>query len=274
MTDAASDYLEGKIIDHLFRTGSLAKPAGLYYALFTAAPTDAGGGAEVAGGGYARVNRAPLDANYAAPGLSGGATVTSNAAAITYPPPNAAWGTVTHWAVFDAASAGNMLWWGTISAPKTIGNGDPSPSWQSGAFQMTLDYKSDSLEAALLNHLFRTAAFSKPAGLYFALLTANVADDNTGGIECSGGSYARANVPPLDANYAAPSLGNGVTGNVGMISFPSPTASWGSVVGMAVYDSNLGGNLIAHAAFPSARNVNSGDLAPSIAAGAFTWTVG
>lgn len=273
MTNAATDYLEGKFIDHTFRTGTLSKPTGNYFGLLTAAPSDAGGGTEVAGGGYARVNVAPLDANFAAPSLSGGAMVTSNSNAITYPSPNASWGTVTHWAVFDAASAGNMLWWGTLAASKAVADGDPAPSWQPGAFQMTLNYGSDYLETALLNHMFRTATFSKPSGLYHALMTTNIADAGTGGVECSGGAYARVNRPPLDANYAAPSAGNGITSNVAIISWPSPTANWGSVVGHAIFDANTAGNLLAHAAFPSARNVNNGDLAPSIAAGAFTWTI-
>lgn len=270
---AASDYLEGKIIDHVFRTGALAKPAGLYFSLFTAAPSDAGGGTEVAGGGYARVAVTPLDVNFAAPGVVGGVTVTSNSGAVTYPAPNAAWGLVTHWGVLDAASAGNLLFWGALTASKTIGNGDPAPSWQPGAFVMSLDYKSDYLEAQLLNLLFRTAGFTKPAGLYYGLLTTAVADDGTGGVECSGGAYARVNLPPLDANYAAPAAGNGVTSNASAVTFPSPTANWGAVSDMAIYDSNVGGNLVAHATFPSVRNVNNGDLAPSIAGGAYTFTV-
>jgi hypothetical protein len=270
---ATSDYLEGKIIDHLFRTGTLAKPAALYFALFIAAPSDAGGGTEVSGGGYARVAVPPTDANFAAASLSGGVTVTSNSGAITYPAPNASWGTVTHFGVFDAASAGNLLFHAALTASKVIANGDPAPSWQPGQFAMTLNYQSDWLEAQLVNLLFRTAAFAKPTGLYYGLLTTAVTDAGTGGVECSGGSYARVNMPPLDANYAAPTTGNGVTSNVGAVTFPSPSAAWGSVVEFAIYDANVAGNLVAHATFPSAKNVNSGDLAPSIAAGAFSWTV-
>lgn len=118
-----------------------------------------------------------------------------------------------------------------------------------------------------------TAGFAKPAGLYYALLTTAVADDGTGGVECSGGAYARVNLPPLDVNYAAPAAGNGVTSNAVAVTFPSPTANWGAVSDMAIYDSNVGGNLVAHATFPSVRNVNNGDLAPSIGAGAYTLTV-
>ena len=50
----ASDYLENKLIDHLFRAGTFAKPTALWVALFTGAPGDAGGGTEVSGGSYAR----------------------------------------------------------------------------------------------------------------------------------------------------------------------------------------------------------------------------
>lgn len=270
---AASDYLEGKIIDHLFRTGTLAKPTALYFALYTAAPSDAGGGTEVSGGGYARVAVTPLDANFAAAAVQGGITVTSNSGAVIYPSPNASWGTVTHWVIFDAASAGNLLFWGALTSNKTINNGDPSPAWPAGAFVVNLDYKSDWLEAQLVNLLFRTAGFAKPTGLYYALLTTAVADDGTGGVECSGGSYARVNLPPLDANYAAPTTGNGVTSNVGAVTFPSPTAAWGAVAAMAIYDANTAGNLVTHATFPTTRNVNSGDLSPSIGAGVLTWTI-
>ena len=38
---ALSDYLEGKIIDHIFRTASFTPPATLYFSLHTGATTDA-----------------------------------------------------------------------------------------------------------------------------------------------------------------------------------------------------------------------------------------
>jgi hypothetical protein len=49
-----TDYLENKIIDWLFRGQSFVPPGPLYIGLFTAVPTDVGGGTEVTGGGYAR----------------------------------------------------------------------------------------------------------------------------------------------------------------------------------------------------------------------------
>lgn len=143
-TAQATDYLENAIIDHLFRTRTWTKPSAMYVALYTAAPTDAGGGTEVTGGGYARVSFAPADANWNATqggtsGNSSGTTgQTSNALAITFPPPTANWGTVTHFAIMDAASGGNMLIWDALVASRTILSGDPAPSFPIGALQVTV----------------------------------------------------------------------------------------------------------------------------------------
>ena len=51
---AASDYLEDILFNWYFRGVAHTPPATFYVGLFTAAPTDAGGGTEVTGGGYAR----------------------------------------------------------------------------------------------------------------------------------------------------------------------------------------------------------------------------
>lgn len=131
-----SDYLENELIKHIFRTGSFTKPTGLHIALFTAAPSDAGGGTEVSGGSYARVNQAPSDANWAATDGTNGQT--SNATAITFPAPTANWGTVTHIGIFDAPTAGNLLWHGALSVARTINNGDQAPVFNIGDLTATL----------------------------------------------------------------------------------------------------------------------------------------
>ena len=51
---AATDFLEDKILNHVFRNVAYTAPATVYVGLFTTATTDAGGGTEVTGGGYAR----------------------------------------------------------------------------------------------------------------------------------------------------------------------------------------------------------------------------
>jgi len=143
-TAQASDYLENKLIDHLFRTGTFTKPSGLYVALLTAAPSDVGGGTEVTGGSYARVNLAPLDTNWKATqggtsGVSSGTGgLTSNATAITYPAPTANWGTITHFAIYDAASGGNLLIWDALTAARTVLSGDPAPAFAVDALTITI----------------------------------------------------------------------------------------------------------------------------------------
>lgn len=130
-----SDYLEDELVKHVFRTGSFTKPTALYVALFTEAPTDAGGGTEVTGTGYARINRAPLDANWdaSADGL------TANTAVITFGTPTANWGTVTHYALFDAVTSGNMLFHGALTSTKVVNNGDPAPTFPAGNLNFTFD---------------------------------------------------------------------------------------------------------------------------------------
>lgn len=130
-----SDFLEVELRKHIFRTGSMTKPAALHVSLHTADPTDAGTGAEVSGGGYARVQRDPLDANWTGASATDG--LTDNAAALTFPAPTANWGVVTHFAIWDAAVAGNMLCHGALTTPKTINNGDAAPSFAAGALDVT-----------------------------------------------------------------------------------------------------------------------------------------
>ncbi len=103
----------------------------IYIGLFTAAPSDAGGGTEVTGGSYARVAAAPADANWSAASSTDG--LTDNVAAITFATPSANWGTVTHIGIFDRLTAGNLMWWGVLAQSKTVNNGDPAPAFAAGA---------------------------------------------------------------------------------------------------------------------------------------------
>lgn len=128
---AMSDYLENKLVDQIFRAQAFAFPATLYVGLLTAAPSDSGGGTEVTGGSYARASVTASLANFA--GTQGAGTTvassgtggqTSNNATISFATPTASWGTVTHFGIYDAASAGNLLFWGALTISKTINQGD------------------------------------------------------------------------------------------------------------------------------------------------------
>ena len=81
---------------------------------------------------------------------------------------------------------------------------------------------SDYLEVNLIKHIFRTGSYTKPTTLAIALFTADPAETGVAG-EVSGGSYARVEVAPADANWAATSGSDGHTSNVADITFPAPT---------------------------------------------------
>lgn len=121
MAGSKSDYLENKVLDHVLSATTYTPPVTLYFALYTAAPTDAGGGTEltIGTGAYARAVVTNNLTNF--PAASAGAK--SNGTVITWPQATTAWGTVVAVGVFDAASAGNLLFWSTITS-KTVGIND------------------------------------------------------------------------------------------------------------------------------------------------------
>lgn len=128
---AMSDFLENKLIDQIFRGQAAPTTTTLYVGLFTAAPSDTGGGTEVSGNAYARASVASSLANWAGT-QSAGSTVassgtggaTSNNGAISFPTATGAWGTVTHFGIFDALSGGNLLFYGALTVSKTISQSD------------------------------------------------------------------------------------------------------------------------------------------------------
>jgi len=124
------NHLEDEILDHVFGNGTYAAPT-IYIALSTADPTDdASGIAEPSGNGYARKACAGWDVS------SSGAT--ANTADITFDQATGSWGTITHFAIFDALTSGNMLAHGTLSAQKVVGNGD-TVKFAAGDLDVTLD---------------------------------------------------------------------------------------------------------------------------------------
>lgn len=128
-----TSYLEAKLIDHTHGKTAYTMPT-VYVGLFTAAPTDAGGGTEVTGGSYARKSTAGTDWNAA----SGNPASASNATSITFVTATASWGTATHFGHFDAATAGNLLRWGALTTSKTISSGDTA-SFAAGSLTTTED---------------------------------------------------------------------------------------------------------------------------------------
>jgi hypothetical protein len=113
-----SAYWGNEVLDHLFDKGVYTPPT-IHVALSAADPGDDGTGtAEPAGGSYARVETSHMDWTSAA----GGAI--SNADAIEFSQTSSAWGTITHFALYDAAVGGHLLAYGPLASAKTVAVGD------------------------------------------------------------------------------------------------------------------------------------------------------
>ena len=115
MSNAKSNYLELKVLDHFLGTSSTSAPSNVYLALHTADPGEAGSGAEVSGNGYSR-----QAVTFAA--ASSGSAASNSVEEFTAS--GGSFGTVSHFGIWDASSSGNLLYYGALTASKVIADGD------------------------------------------------------------------------------------------------------------------------------------------------------
>lgn len=111
---AFSDYLENKVLLHVFGGTAYTAPATLYLAIYTVAPTDTGGGTECNGTSYARQTVTFTVTNDTA----------SNTSAVEFPTAGSSWGTIVAVGIFDQSTSGNLLAYGNLTTSKTIASGD------------------------------------------------------------------------------------------------------------------------------------------------------
>ena len=110
-----SNFLETALINATLRNTAYTSPTAVYVGLFTSDPTDADTGTEISGGSYAR-----QAITFGAP--SNG--TSTNSAAVEFPQATADWGIISHVAIRDAVTSGNLLFHTALDASKTINNGD------------------------------------------------------------------------------------------------------------------------------------------------------
>ena len=125
---AFTTFLQNELLDHAFRNAAYTAPTTVYVGLYTSATGVGGTGTEVSGGSYTRQSMA-FDAS-----ASG---TMDNTSAVEFPTASASWGTITHTAVLDASSGGNMLAQTALTASKAIASGDVF-RFQAGEFDITL----------------------------------------------------------------------------------------------------------------------------------------
>lgn len=248
-----SDFLANELLDHVFNA-AYAPAATVYLALSTANPTDAGSGmAEPSGNAYARQ---AITFNAAA------SRRVTQSATVTYPQASGAWGTISHWAVFDALSGGNMLAHGAFAVAKSVvANNTPSVASGEIWIEFSANEMSTTLAHNLLNLAFRNVAYSKPT-TYVGLATATLSDTTTGSTvtEPSGGSYARVQVNINGGSSPTWSLAaaRAITNNAA-VTLPAATASWGTVVASFIASAASAGDILFYDNDTADQAVASGD---------------
>jgi hypothetical protein len=135
-------------------------------------------------------------------------------------------------------------------------------------------------ENKVLDAAIRGQAIGTPANWFIGLDT--VACGETGsGTEVTGGSYARVSVAASMAAWAgsqsagsttASSGTNGTTSNNGAITFPTPTAGWGTVVSVRWWDASTSGNAWICTNLGVSKTINTGD-AVSFPAASLTFQI-
>ena len=246
-----SDYLELELLDHVLKVGAYTVPTNIYIALSTADPLDDASGLAEPGApeAYARVLCNVWDA--------AASRATQNTAAVQFPEATGAWGTITHFAIYDHLTAGNMLAHGSFVASKTVVAGQ-TLTVAIGEIDVSFLAAgiSNYLANALLDHVFKTAAYTPATNLYVALSTVAITDSMSGAsISEPIANYAR--ILHNSWNIAAA----GATSNNGNVTFVTATTIWGDIVGVAILDHLTAGNLLIYAVLTTAQSLVVGDTA-------------
>ena len=127
---ALSDHAENLMLNFLMTSGTATRPTAWYVALYTVAPSDAGGGTEVSGNGYSRQTVAWDTA-------TGTGGTTDNTGAVSFTATGGNFGEIVAIGIHDASSGGNLLWHGALSANKTVNDGD-TLEFAAGAIDLTI----------------------------------------------------------------------------------------------------------------------------------------
>ena len=264
-----SDYSSKKVLDHIYSNGraiTYVPPSALYLGLLH----DDGGLAnntpaeqdEVTGGAYVRKT---LDgaANYFRPASGFEALLHAD---VDWPTATDDWGTVTHAAVFDAATGGNVLLWSPLTTAKLIEANDIMGvlAGELVASLASVGMSSYSAKKAL-DHLLangRAQTYTPPSTLYVALFTSSGGlSSNTPAsqTEVSGGAYVRKLLDGTN-NYLGPAADFAAALHAD-IEWAIATSNWGTITHLAVMDAETGGNVISFGALTSPKVIETNDRA-------------
>ena len=122
-----SNTYETLVLKWAFNADAVTRPTTWRLGLFTSDPGETGG-TEISGNGYARK---------AVTFTVSGNTAT-NGSAVEFDAATGSWGTITHVAVFDAATGGNQIAYAALTTAKAINTGDIL-RFPAGEVDVTLD---------------------------------------------------------------------------------------------------------------------------------------
>lgn len=258
MSANLSDYLENKWLDHILKNTAYSPAATLYFALFTSDPGESGVSGEltIGTGGYARAAVTNNTVNFPACAVSGTPT-KSNGTVVQFPTASAAWGTITHWAVYDASSAGNMIVHGTMASSRYVAATD-APKVAVGAFSMTVSNSTaggmtDYAKRKMLDHTFGAVTYTPASTIYLAVGTALTGESLTE-LDFAANTYARA-----AAVFGSASSGTSTNTSASQVS-ASLTGGPVTTTHFGIYDDATAGNLLIVGPLSTSRSAATGDV--------------
>jgi hypothetical protein len=240
-----SDYLENELLDHVLGT-SYTQPT-IYVGLSTADPLDTGAGdTPPTYAAYARVAHSAWTA--------AASRALENTGTITFPQKvDGSSETITHFTVYDALTAGNMLGHGSFTTSKIIViNNTPTIATTELDVSVTSGGFTTYLANALLDHVFENTAYIQPT-IYLGLSTTDPGDSGTQTGEPSGSGYAR------EAHSAWDVASGGATENTGTITMDTPSGSWGLCTHHFLADALATGNMLLYGALDQSQTPDNGD---------------
>ena len=255
-TSALSTAAANSLLNHGLGSAAYAPVATLHFALFTADPGEAGVTGEVTGGSYARKAITNNTSLFPQSSLSGVPTKV-NGTAINFATATAAWGTITHWAVYDSAVGGTnvMLAHGSLTTARYVASGD-TPKIVAEAMNLTMSNAASGgltnySKRKLLDLMFGATAYTMPTSIRIALGTALSSESLT---EWSDANYTRQ-----AAVFSSATVG--VSSNSGSLSFVGAGSAAGPVTltSFGIADDVSAGNMLFLGPLSTSRVIETGD---------------
>jgi hypothetical protein len=239
-----TDSYEAAILNWFFNQATLTPLTNVYFGLFNVNPTaDAGtGGTEVTtvATGYARVAKTNNTTTWA----NAASRIKATGVAVTFPAITLSYGSVTGWGIWDAATAGNLICWGTFSTAKTYTTTDLA-DFPAGTLTLTSSGTfSNYAIHKILDHVFGATTYSPVATMYLAMAS-TVATATAFGTEYTTGGYARKAVTSNTTNWPTSTTGGSMLNAVQIDQMASAfSADQSDCAATALFDASTSGNML------------------------------